>query len=102
LKDKDEAVVAAIDKLKEIMIELESKRSNVTKFLRKAYYCGLRLMLRYRKRVRSREQTMPSRSSITMAPLIRWRLGSSRAMSIWINIVEESCLLLREKILKRR
>jgi hypothetical protein len=49
LKDKDEAVVAAIDKLKEIKTELEAKRSNIGKFLRKAYYCGLRLMLRDRK-----------------------------------------------------
>jgi hypothetical protein len=38
LKAGDEAIVAAFDKLKEIKIELESKRSNVLKFLKKAYY----------------------------------------------------------------
>jgi hypothetical protein len=71
LKDKDEAVMAAINKVKEIKTELESKRSNVTKFLRRAYYVGLRLMLRDRSQVRLRNLTMPSRSSITTGPLIR-------------------------------
>jgi hypothetical protein len=87
LKAKDEAVVAAFDKLKEIKVELESKRSNVTKFLRRAYYCGIKLMLRDRKTVSLRKLMMHLRSSITMAPLIRLRLGSLRAMSCWMHIV---------------
>jgi hypothetical protein len=45
---------------------------------------------------------MPSLSSLTMAPLIRWRQGSLRAMSIWISIVGGIMSLIEGKEIEEK